>query len=66
MFVGEIQCVYIQLRRYLKMMAFANAKSGYCTSFAAACTSAPKVENMDTAILAVSILLSCEICALCT
>ena len=48
------------------MMAFANAKSGYCTSFAAACTSAPKVENMDTAILAVSILLSCEICALCT
>ena len=48
------------------MTAFATAKSGYCTNSAAASTSARNIENLDTAILAVSILLSPIICVLCT
>ena len=48
------------------MTAFATAKSGYCTFAAAASTSARNVDNLDTAIMAVSILLSPIICALHT
>lgn len=40
------------------MMAYTTAKSSYCTFSAAAYTSAHIRENMDTVILAVSILLS--------
>ena len=45
-------------RRYGIMTAFSTAKSGYCTFSAAAYTSALKLENLDTARVAVSILLS--------
>lgn len=38
------------------MMACSTTKTGYCTCFAAAYTSAPKLAIMDTASLAVSIL----------
>ena len=48
------------------MTAFATAKSGYCTFAAAASTSARNVDNLDTAIMAVSILLSPIICQLRT
>jgi len=40
------------------MTAFATAKSGYCTYFAAACTSAHNLVNLDTALVAVSIVLT--------
>ena len=66
MCAGEIQCVYIQKRRYLKMTAFATAKSGYCTYFAAASTSARIRNSMDTVILAVSIVVIPLIAALRT
>ena len=39
------------------MTAFSTAKSGYCTFSAAAYTSARNMENLDTARVAVSILL---------
>ena len=39
------------------MKAFSTAKSGYCTSFAAAHTSARNLAYLDTALLAVSIVL---------
>ena len=48
------------------MTAFATAKSGYCTYAAAASTSARNTENLDTARVAVSILLSPIICVLRT
>ena len=48
------------------MAAFSTKMSGYCTGFAAACTSAHNVANLDTARLAVSILLSPIICELRT
>ena len=49
------------------MTAFSTAKSGYCMNSAAACTSAHICNIiMDTAILAVSILLVPIICALRT
>ena len=48
------------------MMAFAFAKSGYCTTSAAAYTSARNMENLDTARVAVSILRSSRICVLRT
>jgi len=53
-------------RRYKIMTAFSTAKSGYCTSFAAACTSARNIDILDTALLAVSILLVPIICVLRT
>ena len=40
------------------MTAFATAKSGYCTFAAAASTSARNMEKLDTARVAVSVLLS--------
>lgn len=48
------------------MTAFATAKSGYCTYSAAARTSAHIRNSMDTAILAVSIVIIPLIIALCT
>ena len=48
------------------MTAMFTAKSGYCTFSAAAYTSAHNMENLDTARLAVSILLSPDISLLCT
>lgn len=48
------------------MTAFATAKSGYCMKSAAASTSAPNMDLVDTAILAVSILLLPIICVLST
>ena len=48
------------------MTAFATAKSGYCMFAAAASTSARNLDHLDTAILAVSILLSPIICVLRT
>jgi len=48
------------------MTAFATAKSGYCTTFAAASTSARIRNNMDTVILAVSIVIIHLIVALNT
>lgn len=39
------------------MTAFATAKSGYCACAAAASTSARNMENLDTARVAVSVLL---------
>ena len=48
------------------MTAFTTAKSGYCTCAAAASTSARNLENLDTARVAVSILLSPIICVLTT
>ena len=39
------------------MTAFSTAKSGYCMTFAAACTSARNMDILDTAQVAVSILL---------
>ena len=39
------------------MTAFSTAKSSYCTSSAAAYTSVRNMENLDTARVAVSILL---------
>lgn len=39
------------------MTAFATAKSGYCTTSAAARTSAPVRNTMDTVLLAVSIVI---------
>ena len=53
-------------RRYGIMTAFSTAKSGYCTFSAAAYTSARNLENLDTARVAVSILLSPDISLLCT
>ena len=44
------------------MMAFATAKSSYCTYTAAAYTSAPVRRIMDTAPLAVSIVIARQIC----
>ena len=61
----EIQCVY-RLKEVHIMTAYATAKSGYCTTFAAASTSARNMENLDTARVAVSILLSPIICVLTT
>ena len=48
------------------MTAFATAKSGYCTYFAAAHTSAHICKIMDTVILAVSIVIIPLILALGT
>ena len=48
------------------MTAFSTAKSGYCTFSAAAYTSARNMENLDTARVAVSILLSPDISLLRT
>lgn len=48
------------------MTAFATAKSGYCTYFAAASTSARIRNSMDTVILAVSIVVIPLIAALRT
>ena len=48
------------------MASFAFAKSSYCMKCAAACTSAHNMDILDTVILAVSILLIPNICALCT
>ena len=48
------------------MMAFAFAKSGYCTTSAAAYTSAHNTEKLDTAKVAVSILRFSVICTLNT
>ena len=48
------------------MTAFSTAKSGYCTFSAAAYTSARNMENLDTARVAVSILLCPIISLLCT
>ena len=48
------------------MTAFATAKSGYCTFAAAACSSAHNMANLDTALVAVSILLSPIICVVPT
>ena len=44
------------------MMALAFAKSSYCSTFAAAYTSAPNMEKLDTAPVAVSILRFSIIC----
>ena len=48
------------------MATFTAKKSGYCTNTAAACTSARNLDSLDTAGLAVSILLSPIICQLRT
>lgn len=48
------------------MMACSTAKSGYCKFFAAACTSAHIRNNLDTALLAVSIVIVPLIVAICT
>ena len=48
------------------MTAFATAKSGYCTYAAAAYTSARNMDILDTARVAVSILLILIICVLRT
>lgn len=48
------------------MFAFSAAKTGYCTYTAAANTSARTVANLDTARVAVSILLPPIICQLRT
>lgn len=48
------------------MMAFATAKSSYCTDSAAAHTSARNLDILDTALVAVSILLVPIICVLRT
>ena len=48
------------------MFAFSTAKTGYCTFSAAADTSAHNLANLDTARVAVSILLSPIICQLRT
>lgn len=48
------------------MMAFATAKSSYCTYSAAAYTSARNMDILDTARAAVSILLIPIICVLRT
>ena len=48
------------------MMACSTAKSGYCKYFAAACTSAHIRDNLDTAQLAVSIVIVPLIIRLCT
>ena len=48
------------------MFAFTTAKSGYCMKCAAANTSARILNNLDTVILAVSILLIPIICVLRT
>lgn len=48
------------------MLACSTAKTGYCMNFAAANTSAPVGNNLDTAMLAVSILLCSCVCLLGT
>ena len=48
------------------MFACSTAKTGYCTYTAAASTSARNLENLDTARVAVSILLSPIICVVPT
>lgn len=48
------------------MTAFSTSKSGYCGSAAAAYTSAHNYEILDTALGAVSIVISLEISVLCT
>ena len=48
------------------MFAFSTAKTGYCTFSAAANTSAHNLANLDTARVAVSILLPPIICQLRT
>ena len=48
------------------MAACFTGKTGYCTYSAAAYTSAHNMENLDTARVAVSILLSPDISLLCT
>jgi hypothetical protein len=48
------------------MFASFTAKTGYCAYAAAANTSARNIVNLDTALLAVSILLSSVICVLRT
>ena len=48
------------------MTAFATSKFGYCGTAAAAYTSARNMENLDTARVAVSILLCSIISVLCT
>ena len=44
------------------MTAFTTAKSGYCTSYAAASTSAHNIQILDTALSAVSIVIIPLIC----
>ena len=54
----EIQYGYLQ-RRYTGMMncaAHTSHQTGYCMHSAAACTSAPIIQILDTALVAVSIL----------
>ena len=58
-------CLHSQ-RRYIIMTAFATAKSGYCTYAAAAHTSAHIRNHMDTARLAVSIVIVPLIAWVCT
>ena len=48
------------------MTAYSTKKSGYCTGSAAAYTSAHNMDILDTAAIAVSILLPSIICVLCT
>ena len=48
------------------MTAFSTAKSGYCTDSAAAYTSARNMDILDTALVAVSIVLFPNICVLRT
>ena len=48
------------------MMACSTAKSGYCKSFAAACTSAHIRNKLDPALPAVSIVIVPLIIRICT
>ena len=48
------------------MAAFTATKSGYCKSFAAACASARILNNMDTVIPAVSIVIASVNAGICT
>ena len=53
-------------RRYRIMAAYSTKKSGYCTNSAAAYASARNMDILDTALAAVSILLSVIISVLRT
>ena len=48
------------------MTASYSKKSGYCGNGAAACTSMPICNSLDTAILAVSLVILDRIVAICT
>ena len=48
------------------MAAFTATKSGYCGYSAAACTSAHIRNSLDTVLLAVSLVISPRIVAICT